>query len=240
MQFMKVCKEKPDDMASLDAISLVPGEKQGQFGNRRRAPMGSAPASARSAIGLGLNGPGGAPFGGKSFGGGSMGQFQDPRRSSEEYFAASIPRAVLGSIPFPRHPLGRINGISGPPLQVAGRRDGDVPQRSCGTKADSVAPNFVPNRAEASQRGGDQISRAIITQKVSAADALRELKNFCDPRVVFSKPFQFNIFVNLLATAGSKEGSWVSLFSLIDQPSIAYVDVRRCKILTVFLSWSPV
>lgn len=145
MQFMKVCKEKPDDMPSLDAIGLEPSEQQGQFGNqRRRPPMGSAPASARNSIGLGLNGPGGAPFGGKSFGGGGMGQFQAPAgRSSEERFAASIPRAVSGSVPFPRQTLGRTNSTSGPQLQGAGRR-GDVPQRTHsgrGTKrTDSKAP----------------------------------------------------------------------------------------------------
>jgi translation initiation factor 4G len=126
MQFMKVCKEKPDDMPSLDAIGLEPSEQQGQFASRRpRGPIGSTPASARNSIGLGLNGPGGAPFGGKSFGGGGMGQFQAPAgRSSEERFAASIPRAVSGSTSFPRQTLGRTNSTSGPQLQGPGRRDG--------------------------------------------------------------------------------------------------------------------
>jgi hypothetical protein len=40
-----------------------------------------------------------------------------------------------------------------------------------------------------------------------------------------------------LANAGSKEGSWVSLSSTVDHICIAYVDVRICKTLTVFLIW---
>lgn len=103
---------------------------------------------------------------------------------------------------------------------------------------DGVAPNFVPNPGGTG--GGDQISRTVIFQKVSAADALRHLENFCAPRVVFSKPFQFNTFVNLLANAGSKEGSWVSLLSTMGQHSFAYMDVRIWKTLTVFLTWSLV
>jgi translation initiation factor 4G len=132
MQFMKVCKEKPDDMPALDAIGLEPSEQQGSFGGRRgRGPQlaGSA-TSSRNSMGLGLTGPGGVPFGGKSFGGGGMGQFQAPAgRSSEERFAASLPRAVSGTVQFPRQTLGRTNSTSGQPLQgMVGRRD--TPQRT--------------------------------------------------------------------------------------------------------------
>ncbi|PVG02533.1 hypothetical protein CPB86DRAFT_587203 [Serendipita vermifera] len=131
MQFMKVCKEKPDDMPALDAIGLEPSEQQGSFGGRRGRPqMAGSATSSRNSMGLGLTGPGGVPFGGKSFGGGGMGQFQAPAgRSSEERFAASLPRTVSGAVPFPRQTLGRTNSTSGQPLQgMVGRRD--TPQRT--------------------------------------------------------------------------------------------------------------
>jgi hypothetical protein len=88
-----------------------------------------------------------------------------------------------------------------------------------------TTPNFIPNPGATFRQGaGDQMSRAVIFQKVSASDALRHLENFCAPRVVFTKPFQFNTFVNLLANAGSKEGSWVSpLSSCTDLPSLTWI-----------------
>lgn len=134
MQFMKVCKEKPDDMPSLDAIGLEPSDQQGSFSGRRgRAPIGG-PGSARGSVGLGLNGPGGVPFGGKSFGAGNMGQFQAPSgRSSEERFAASSQRVPSGQVPFPGRPIGRTNSTTGPPMSGPGSRR-DTPQRSHSNK----------------------------------------------------------------------------------------------------------
>lgn len=190
MQFMKVCKEKPDDMPSLDAIGLEPSDQQAQFGGRRSGRTGGTPSSGRSSLGLSLTGAGGTPFGGKSFGGGGMGQFQAPAgRSSEERFAASMPRAPSGSMPFPRQTLGRTNSTSGPQLQGPGRRGGDMPQRTHsgrGTKrTDSkvhpsamqsfTAPEVELHQAEnawsAPQRKGAQVdtnSPEYVERKVKA------------------------------------------------------------------------
>ncbi|KAG9054712.1 hypothetical protein FS842_004360 [Serendipita sp. 407] len=130
MQFMKVCKEKPDDMPSLDAIGLEPSEQQGNFRNPRGRPSTQGGTPSRNSAGLGLTGQGGIPFGGgKSFGGGNMGQFQPPPgRSSEERFAASAPRPS-GSVQFPRQALGRTNSTTGPPVPGPGNRR-DTPQRT--------------------------------------------------------------------------------------------------------------
>ena len=115
------------------------------------------------------------------------------------------------------------------------------PPQSHHVEPESATPNLASSPGGASrQGGGDQTSRAIISQKISATDALLHLEKFCAPRVVFSTPFQFSTFVNLLANAGSKEGSWVSLSSTMDQICITYVDVRICRTLIVFLTWSQV
>jgi hypothetical protein len=112
MQFMKLCKERPDDMASLDAIGLVASEQPRRLRKQQHARMASAADSAPNSIGL--DGPGETPFDGKSFEGGDMAQFQSPAgRSSEERFAASIPREVSGSVPFPPPTLGQTNSTSG-------------------------------------------------------------------------------------------------------------------------------
>ncbi|KDQ20084.1 hypothetical protein BOTBODRAFT_27505 [Botryobasidium botryosum FD-172 SS1] len=103
MQFMNVCKEKPDMLPPLDAIGLAPGEDNGvgSYGrpsNRRAGgSMGPPPGGRSASVGLGL-GLGGIPpsmFGGKSsLGSGrgfAMDQFQPPTRlpTSEERFAAA-------------------------------------------------------------------------------------------------------------------------------------------------------
>ena len=135
MQFMKVCKEKPDDMPPLDAIGLEPSDQQGGFSGRRgggRAPL-TGTGSARSAVGLGVNGPGGVPFGGKIALAGNMGQFQAPSgRTSEDRFAASQ-RVSSGQVPFPGRPVGRTNSTTGPPMSGPGSRR-DAPQRSHSNK----------------------------------------------------------------------------------------------------------
>jgi translation initiation factor 4G len=147
MQFMKVCKEKPDDMPSLDAIGLEPSEQQGSFPGRRARPSMPAATSTRGPMGLGLSGPAGAPFGGKSFGGGGMGQFQAPRSSEERFAAASIPRAVSGAVQFPRQALGRTNSTSGPPIQGApGRRETlQRPQSGRGSKRNDSKAGQPPS-----------------------------------------------------------------------------------------------
>lgn len=51
--------------------------------------------------------------------------------------------------------------------------------------------------------------KPTITKSVSPSDALQHLTTFCTPRLDFKRPFQLNMFVNLLANAGSGEDAWV-------------------------------
>src|SRR6266481_5353554 len=95
MQFMAVCKDKPDQLPSLDAIGLEPTEQSGSGRNRGNSrshmpPPSSVPGRpASGVIGLGIINP---AIGGKT-GPSSvpsfpvMGTFK--MASSEERFAAS-------------------------------------------------------------------------------------------------------------------------------------------------------
>ena len=94
LQFMNICKEKPDHLPPLDVIGLEPTDtshtmSRGGSGRNRATSSMSMPANARSAsIGLGFI-PGSM---GKSAGSGfQMGQFSTSasKMSSEERFLAS-------------------------------------------------------------------------------------------------------------------------------------------------------
>ena len=95
LQFMNICKEKPDNLPPLDVIGLEPSEtshtmSRGGSGRNRATSSMSMPANARSAsIGLGFL-PGSM---GKSAGSGfQMGQFSTStasKMSSEERFLAA-------------------------------------------------------------------------------------------------------------------------------------------------------
>jgi translation initiation factor 4G len=111
LQFMNICKEKPDHLPPLDVIGLEPTDtshtmSRGGSGRNRATSSMSMPANARSAsIGLGFI-PGSM---GKSAGSGfQMGQFSTSasRMSSEERFlassgsrSASVSGGPLGSRP---------------------------------------------------------------------------------------------------------------------------------------------
>jgi len=111
LQFMNICKEKPDNLPPLDVIGLEPTDtshtmSRGGSGRNRATSGMSMPANARSAsIGLGFI-PGSM---GKSAGSGfQMGQFSTSasKMSSEERFlasnagrSASVSGGPLGSRP---------------------------------------------------------------------------------------------------------------------------------------------
>jgi translation initiation factor 4G len=111
LQFMNICKEKPDHLPPLDVIGLEPTEpshnmSRGGSGRNRATSAMSTPANARSAsIGLGFI----QGSMGKSAGSGfQMGQFSTSasRMSSEERFlassggrSASVSGGPLGSRP---------------------------------------------------------------------------------------------------------------------------------------------
>lgn len=130
LQFMSICKEKPDALPSLDAIGLEPSE-QGQFpmsrgGSGRRSTSAMTPANSRQAsigLGIGTFGKVGAP---NPF---SMGNFATPsgggKLSGEERFAISSSRAVSvggpAGLPFGRpSPLVRTPSQGGPSVHPMG------------------------------------------------------------------------------------------------------------------------
>ncbi|KAI0795099.1 hypothetical protein C8Q75DRAFT_748900 [Abortiporus biennis] len=111
LQFMSICKEKPDSLPPLDAIGLEPADQQyamARGGSGRRsssATMGPPSSSSNrpASMGLGISG-----FGGKGGAAFNMGQFatQGSKMSSEERFAisnrsASMSGAAAG-LPFGR------------------------------------------------------------------------------------------------------------------------------------------
>ncbi|KAG9043105.1 hypothetical protein FS837_010034, partial [Tulasnella sp. UAMH 9824] len=160
LQFMQICKDKPDNLSSLDSLGIERGAGDdsgpsfGSVGRNQRSRMGSMgpPPGNRSAsgsIGLGLTGfPGGkgsAPF--------VMGNFSSTpsRMTSEERFAASNrDRAVSGSgfrggaVPMGRSSSqGGVGGIGGPnAVPPSPREQGNRTRSQRGrTRNDSLKPN---------------------------------------------------------------------------------------------------
>ncbi|KZP29644.1 hypothetical protein FIBSPDRAFT_986962 [Athelia psychrophila] len=119
LQFMSICKEKPDQLPPLDAIGLEPVDRfsmsRGGSGHHRTTSMQMGPPAPRAgSIGLGIGNfakPGG------SF---SMGNFATPSgtgKSSEERFAASNRAASVGGAGAPA-PFGRPPPMPAPPAKV--------------------------------------------------------------------------------------------------------------------------
>ena len=100
LQFMSICKEKPDNLPPLDAIGLEPSDQStynmARGGSGRRPPSGMVTpggASRQGSVGLGFlpssigkSGPG------SSF---AMGQFSTSKLTSEERFAMASRRSAL-------------------------------------------------------------------------------------------------------------------------------------------------
>ncbi|KAG9085545.1 hypothetical protein FS749_004337 [Ceratobasidium sp. UAMH 11750] len=118
LQFMNVCKEKPDSLPPLDAIGLEPGEQGAasypggaRQGGRRVGSMGgSMPGLQRQgSVGLGL-GNVSVPKGGFS-----MGSFQVPPSrlgDSQSRFEASTPGGRGPGIPFPPGTTNRLTPMT--------------------------------------------------------------------------------------------------------------------------------
>ncbi|RPD57735.1 hypothetical protein L227DRAFT_551661 [Lentinus tigrinus ALCF2SS1-6] len=99
LQFMAVCKEKPDSLPPLDAIGLEPVDQsfamtRGGSHGRRSSSSTMPPPSRQGSVGLGISGfnkPAVNPF--------TMGQFSTPKMSSEERFAQSNRSASMSGGP---------------------------------------------------------------------------------------------------------------------------------------------
>ncbi|KAM6502560.1 Armadillo-type fold [Amanita muscaria] len=125
MQFMSICKEKPDSLPPLDAIGLEPVDPlsltRGGSGRHRQLSGTSAP-SRQASIGGGL--PGGAPRGQFQ----SMGSFTTtPSKLHSERFEAPGNRSV--SMSGPNMPF------RNPPLQRTASQGGVGPMQSHRTRS---------------------------------------------------------------------------------------------------------
>ncbi|KAH7928676.1 hypothetical protein BV22DRAFT_1126335 [Leucogyrophana mollusca] len=136
LQFMIICKEKPDHLPPLDVLGIEPVDQssfamaRGGSGRHRQASGAMTPSSARqNSVGLGIvGGFGGKPGAGP--GGFAMGQFSTPtsKLSSEERFAMSAPgvrSASMGSaagMQFGRPPMTRTSSQGGPGGHAMGKR----------------------------------------------------------------------------------------------------------------------
>ena len=168
LQFMLICKEKPDKLPPLDAIGLEPSDQQhfpmsrGGSGGRRAASA-MAPANPRQAsIGLGIGNFGKAnapnPF--------SMGNFGTPssggKMSSDERFAMSTGRAVSvggpAGLPFGRpSPLVRTPSQGGPGVHPMGSnrtRSKRGEKRNDGNKVPGHQQSHGPGFNQSSQEIG--------------------------------------------------------------------------------------
>ncbi|KAJ3570293.1 hypothetical protein NP233_g4502 [Leucocoprinus birnbaumii] len=159
LQFMAVCREKPDMLPPLDAIGLVPIDQaslatQRGGSGRHRQPSGGPSAPSRSGtIGLGF-GPGPSGFGKSStlnpFAGGGMGNFSTTgaKLTSEERFQLSTGRsasvggpaaAAFGGRPVAMHRTPS-QGVMGRE-RVRSQRGGKRPEKNAqqSTSAQAVA-----------------------------------------------------------------------------------------------------
>ncbi|KAI0767077.1 hypothetical protein C8Q74DRAFT_1354942 [Fomes fomentarius] len=145
LQFMAVCKEKPDSLPPLDAIGLEPVDQSfpltrgGSHG--RRTSSTSMPPPRQASVGLGISGfnkPTVNPF--------TMGQFSTPTQklSSEERFAASNRSTSMSGtpgMPFGRpSPMVRSSSQGG-----AGHSNSGRTRSQRGGKRDKERPGAGPS-----------------------------------------------------------------------------------------------
>ena len=196
LQFMSVCKEKPDNLPNLEAIGLEPVDQShsmGRGGSGRRGvsgAMGPPSATTRQAsVGLGLG-----PLNGKIGANFSMGQFSaGPKLTSEERFMRSSSLSGgPGAMPFVggrASPMVRSSSQGGPGAMGSKRtrsKRGDA-TRNESNRINAAATQFntnailepvvplehsanrwVPNNSTGRRGGGgaDQDSPEVVDRKV--------------------------------------------------------------------------
>ncbi|VDB91202.1 unnamed protein product [Peniophora sp. CBMAI 1063] len=115
LQFMAVCKDKPDNLPPLDAIGLEPSDQafsMARGGSGRRASGMQTPSSRSNPIGLGFG-----PIGKAGMGNFAMPAGAASKLSSEERFAMASRPASTSGAGMPRAgapPLARISNEGGP------------------------------------------------------------------------------------------------------------------------------
>ena len=156
LQFMAICKDKPDSLPALDALGLEPSEQGASSGGRGRGnsrshsnmpPPSSVPGGRvpPGVVGLGINMPFGGKSGPPSVPSFAMGQFgtNGGKITSEERFAASQ--------------MARSASVGGPPGSVAFPPRGATPMvrtASQGGSTPAQPSTLNPSGRTRSQRGG--------------------------------------------------------------------------------------
>jgi translation initiation factor 4G len=139
LQFMSVCKEKPDSLPPLDAIGLEPADQsqhamyRGGSGRRSSSAMASPAMNRQPSVGLGIN-----AFGGK--GGFPMGQFgtgSTAKTSDERFRQSSGQHTPTGSSQFKPGPMARTGSNSG---RLRGTRNNETKRRGEKPGSASVPP----------------------------------------------------------------------------------------------------
>ncbi|CDO68855.1 hypothetical protein BN946_scf185035.g8 [Trametes cinnabarina] len=156
LQFMAICKEKPDSLPPLDAIGLEPVDQSfaitrgGSHGHGRRPSAAAMPPPSstnprQASIGLGISGfnkPSVNPF--------TMGQFSSAPKTSDLRFEASNRSASISGptgLPFGRpSPMVRSSSQGGPGSngrtrsQRGGKRDKERPGAGSSNQGSSFGP----------------------------------------------------------------------------------------------------
>lgn len=162
LQFMEICKEKPDNLPPLDAIGLEPNGdppshamSRGGSG-RHRNGSGAIPPSRQASVGLGFSSGFGKPGGATPF---SMGNFGASKLSSDERFnLANASRSVSvsgGQMPFGRpSPMQRTasqGGVGGTPMSSNRTRSKRGEKRGDGNKATGQQHGFSHGQSSMGQ-----------------------------------------------------------------------------------------
>jgi len=194
MQFMNVCREKPDSLPPLEEIGLG-AEASSGFGTTRgprgsRSSMGPPPARGAAPTGLGIGGLGNrSAFPGQGMGSFGMGNFAGSGSitrgtTSEERYNKSMNQGRLGSMtrtPSQGGPAGLAFMQGLPPMGASTSRGGAnrsqrgtkrLPQdsRSSFQVDPSVVPLVISNNAWTRPRnaGDEEGSPAYVERKVKA------------------------------------------------------------------------
>ncbi|WVR06939.1 hypothetical protein IAU60_003975 [Kwoniella sp. DSM 27419] len=190
MQFMNVCREKPESLPPLEEIGLEADASSG-FGGRGgrggRSSMGPSNRNGGAATGLGIGGINRPAFPGQGMGTFGMGQFGSGSGSlrgttSEQRYQAALRGGAMGRTPSQGGP-GGLPGMGGlPPMGPSTSRSGANRGSQRGTKRapqdpranmahePPAAPLQISGNAWTRTRlgGDDEGSPAFIERKVKA------------------------------------------------------------------------
>ncbi|BGP12242.1 hypothetical protein JCM10213v2_000155 [Rhodosporidiobolus nylandii] len=141
VQFMEVCKAKPDNLPNLQEIGMVDdgsAPRAGGFGGGRGGRMGPPAVPSRSASGMGSFGRS-ASMGGVGSGFGGMGNFGQgglAGTTSEQRFQASLARSTSGAFGGQRGSMSRTTSQTGMGGAFGGRPKSERGSKRRGDKKD--------------------------------------------------------------------------------------------------------